>query len=210
VQDYPMSSLRRFLHTIANPNLAYFFLIFGIYAVIYEIASPSAGLGVVAGIVSLAVAGYALSILPVSYTGLLLLGLGIVLLALELKIASHGILTASGVTLLVLGSLFLFNTAEPYFRVAKGLIAGTAAGSAAFFVLAIAKVLEARRRPPVLGLEALIGQVGEVRQELNPRGMVFVSGELWSAEASEKLPQGTRVQVLGIDGNVLKVKKIER
>jgi membrane-bound serine protease (ClpP class) len=209
VEEYPMGALRRFLHAVANPNLAYLLLIIGIYAVIYEFASPTFGIGAVAGLSCLTLAAYALSLLPVSSAALSLLILGIALLALELKFTSHGVLTTGGLVLFVLGSVFLFNTPEPYFRVSWGIIAGTVGGSAGFFVLALAKALEARRRQPATGLGTLVGQVGEVRQALEPQGMVFVNGELWSAEASTALPKETRVKVIAVQGRILKVRKLE-
>ncbi|MFP3939654.1 MAG: NfeD family protein [Acidobacteriota bacterium] len=51
-----------------------------------------------------------------------------------------------------------------------------------------------------------VGRFGRARTELAPRGKVFVSGELWDAEADERVPAGERVEVTGLEGLVLRVR----
>lgn len=51
-----------------------------------------------------------------------------------------------------------------------------------------------------------VGRFGHARTELAPRGKVFVSGELWDAEAEERVPAGERVEVTGLEGLVLRVR----
>jgi membrane-bound serine protease (ClpP class) len=205
VTEVEMGAFQKILHILANPNLAYLFLMIGVYGLIYEFSSPGVGFGAVVGFVSLALAAYSLSILPVNYAGLLIVGLGVVLLVLETQIASHGLLSIGGLTLLALGSLFLFDSAQPFWRVSRPLIAGTVAGTAAFFGLVVFKVVEARRRPPSLGPAALVGRVGEAREALDPRGLVFVDGELWSAESDRPIRAGAAVVVREVRGMLLKV-----
>lgn len=212
VRDAPltaveMGAFQKILHTLANPNLAYLFLMIGMYGLIYEFTSPGVGFGAVVGLVSLVLAGYSLSILPVNYAGLLIAGLGIVLLLLETQIVSHGLLALGGLALLALGSLFLFDSAQPLWRVSRLLIAGTVGATALFFGGVVAMVVEARRRPPSVGQEALAGRVGEAREALDPKGLVFVDGELWSAEADEPIRAGEKVVVREARGGVLKVGK---
>lgn len=207
VTPVEMGAFQKILHTLANPNLAYLFLMIGLYGLIYEFSSPGVGFGAVVGFVSLALAGYSLSILPVNYAGLMIVGLGIVLLILETQVVSHGLLSIGGLALLALGSLFLFDSAQPLWRVSRPLIAGTTAATAAFFSFVVFKVLEARRRPPSLGPEAFVGRIGEVRQALEPSGMVFIDGELWSAEADQPIPAGAKVVVRDVRGMLLKVDK---
>ena len=73
------------------------------------------------------------------------------------------------------------------------------------------KIVQARRRRPVTGQEELVGQVGVVRQALDPTGLVFVHGELWQARTNgEPLEIGTAVQVEAIDdGLVLEVSRAQ-
>jgi membrane-bound serine protease (ClpP class) len=209
IHEAPMGAARRFLQVLVNPNLLYLFLLLGIYALIYEFASPGIGVGAVAGVVFLALAAYGLRILPVSYTGLLLVGLGVLLLALELVITSHGLLSVGGVGLLTLGSLFLFGGGQTPWRVSVPLIVSVAGGSLAFFTIAVGKALAARRRPAATGAESLTGRTAEAREALDPVGFVFVDGELWSARAQTPVPQGARVRIIGREGHELQVKALE-
>ncbi len=61
------------------------------------------------------------------------------------------------------------------------------------------------------GSEGMVGEVGVVRKPLDPRGKVFVRGELWDALAdpSERggaeLTPGSRVRVEAVDGLTLRV-----
>ena len=63
--------------------------------------------------------------------------------------------------------------------------------------LAAMKIVQARRAPVVTGQSDLIGQLGVVRQTLNPEGLVFVHGELWRARADNgaPVPPGREVRV---------------
>lgn len=208
VREFPMTAFRRVLLVIANPNLALLFLMLGLYGLLYEFGSPGVGFGAVVGLTSLILAGYALSILPVNYAGLLLIVLAVVLLILELQIPSHGLLSIGGLVLLALGGLFLFDTDEAYFRVSLEVVAGTTAATAAFVALVIAKLLKTRGLKPAVGVEALVGQTGEARDDLAPRGMVFVNSELWTAEAPSPVEKGARVKVVEVRGSVLRVEKV--
>ncbi|HEY5649694.1 MAG TPA: NfeD family protein [Nitrospiria bacterium] len=58
------------------------------------------------------------------------------------------------------------------------------------------------------GAERLIGSRGLVQEPLDPRGYVRVNGELWQAESEapgKTLPSGTRIEVTGGKGLLLKV-----
>ncbi len=89
-----------------------------------------------------------------------------------------------------------------------------------FVILAIASTYLARRylRPvlepksPDLNdpLQRLIGQRGQVLSTFEQgRGRVFVDGKDWAAETDEPIPAiSQEVVVIGLDGAVLKVRKI--
>jgi len=78
----------------------------------------------------------------------------------------------------------------------------------AFFAFIIAKALQAQRIPPAMGMSTLVGKIGEARTDLNPTGTVYAASELWTAEAQdENIPAGASVQVVGVDGVKLLVKR---
>jgi membrane-bound serine protease (ClpP class) len=82
--------------------------------------------------------------------------------------------------------------------------------TAVLFFVVVSFAIRAQRRRVATGVESLPGRLGEARSELNPAGMVQVAGELWSAEVdagSGPIPAGSRIEVIGVDGLRLIVRK---
>jgi membrane-bound serine protease (ClpP class) len=83
---------------------------------------------------------------------------------------------------------------------------------AAFIVFASRKALAAHREQPVrTGHEELVGDVGEVREPLDPEGQVFIEGALWRARVGDggsSINLGTRVRVRSVDGLTLVVEPV--
>lgn len=202
-----MSLKENFLHLLLNPNIAYFLFLFGLLALAYEFVHPGLGVGGISGIISLLLSFYAMRILPVNLTGLALIVLGIVLLALDLYVTSLGALSAGGILALIVGSLFLFEA--PFLKISLPLNLALAALAAAFFLIAAKAVMKARRLPAQTGQQAMIGEIGHTRSRLDPLGQVFVHGEIWSAEvpADEVIEQGEEIEVVAVSGLMLKVQK---
>ena len=86
----------------------------------------------------------------------------------------------------------LFDPAGESYQVSLQVALGVAATMARMVGLVVAKLVQVRRAEVVTGQEELIGQVGIVRQGLDPVGLVFVHGELWRARppASQSLRAG--------------------
>ena len=92
-------------------------MLIGIYGLFFELSNPGAFAPGILGGICLLLALFAFQALPVNYAGVALILLGTVLLILEVKVPSFGALTIGGVAALVLGSLMLFDSAEPWARV---------------------------------------------------------------------------------------------
>ncbi|MBP1687796.1 MAG: serine protease, partial [Deltaproteobacteria bacterium] len=150
----------------------------------------------------------ALQVLPINYGGLVLTLLGIGLLISELFVPSFGILGIGGILAFVLGSLLLFDTPTSTLSVDPNIVYAAAATLGAFTLWVSYLVVRTQRRRPSLGVEGLVGEVGEVRQRIDGRrgGKVFVQGEYWSAVADAPIDVGERVQVVGIEGMQLTVR----
>lgn len=211
VVERPMSGTRRLLHMLAHPNVAYIFLTLGIYALIYEFASPGLGLGGISGAIFLLLAFFSLQILPINTVGLVLILMGVILLAIDLFTPTHGVLTIGGLIAFAIGSFMLIDTPGPVSvpRISIGLIASTVITTGLFFTIALKKAVEARLARPRTGVEGLIGAEGVVREPCAPIGLVFVEGELWNAEAGVEIAAGEKVRVVSILGNRLRVEKAE-
>jgi membrane-bound serine protease (ClpP class) len=211
VSEAGMDLQENFLHLILNPNIAYLLFIYGLIAIVYEFVHPGIGFGGVSGTIALVLSLYAMYMLPVNFTGLVLIVAGMVMLAMELYLPSHGALSVGGVAGLILGSFFLFDSSAPFLRVSLPVNIALALLVLAFFVLIAGKVMKARRLPVRTGQKAMIGEVGYTRSQLDPLGQIFVRGEIWSAEAPEgvTIEKGVEVEVVDVRGLMLKVIKPE-
>jgi membrane-bound serine protease (ClpP class) len=209
VQNLPMNAKENFLNVLVNPNLVYVLFILGLYGFIYEFAEPGLGLGLIVGGVCLLLALYGMSVLPLNYTGLGLLFLGMALMVLDIFVPTFGVLTFGGIISFALGSVFLFKT--PAFAVSMGLIVGVTAATVTAVLIAGYLVLGAFTLPVAIGDDSLVGRTGTVKETLNPEGMVYVHGEYWKARADGEIeiPDGKTIEVTEKNDRILHVKRSE-
>jgi membrane-bound serine protease (ClpP class) len=211
----PMSWSEQVIQTISDPNIAYLLMTVGMYGLIYELANPGTWLPGVIGAIALVVGLYALGTLPVNWAALALIALAFALFLADVFVTSgHGGLTAAGIVTLALGSLFLFSGGDTDLRVSPWVVGGVVLGSGGFFLLVVRAVYRSRWRPPSVGGEALVGQVGTVLRDLTPEGQVRVAGEQWRARlepaAAAPICRGAKVQVVAVDGLTLTVQPSSR
>jgi membrane-bound serine protease (ClpP class) len=207
------SFIERLLNTLTNPNIVFLLLTIGVQAILIEISSPGGWVAGFIGVVCLALATYGLGVLPVNWFGLIFLATAFVLFILDIKAPTHGALTAAGIASLIVGSLVLFNSPSvPSFqRVSVPLVVGTSIATGSLFFVILIFAIRAQKTPIRMGQESLIGRTGTVRFDLNPAGSVKLGGELWTAELTdpeESAPQGTRVEVVRVQGLKLFVRKV--
>ena len=197
-----MNAAESFLHAISDPTIAYILLTLGVNALIFELASPGAILPGVAGVILILLAFFALGTLPINLTGVLLVLAGFAMLLGEVLIApGHGVLAAGGIIALVLGSLVLMQASTPFLAVSPYAVAAVVLATTAFFFIAIRGVVRSRHRHVTTGNEGLRGAIGQARTALDPRGMVFVQGELWEAVAEPgPIAAGQRIEVVDVAG----------
>jgi membrane-bound serine protease (ClpP class) len=210
VQALDMNFVESLLNLLTNPNLLFILLFIGVQAILAELSSPGVGLPGLVGVVCLALAFYGLGVLPVNWFGLVFVGLAVVLFVIDLQVAGLGVLSAGAVVSLAIGMLVLFNSpgTPVYFQVSIPLVVVGSLVMGALFLALVFAVLRARRMPVRASAATLVGQVGEVRELLNPIGTVQVAGELWTSEAVDgsRIPAGQKVEVAAVDGLRLKVK----
>jgi len=197
------------LRSISNPNIAYILLMIGLAGLYFELSQPGAIFPGVIGGIALILALYALQTLPVNYAGILLILLAVLFFILEIKVTSHGMLSFAGVLALVLGSLMLFRVPGYTIRLAWSVFIPTVGVISAFFVTVATLAFRAQVSKPQTGAEGLLGMIGEVKQDLQPAGKIFVHGELWNAVSDQDLRVGEKVQVVAVENLRLKVEKID-
>lgn len=199
----------RFLQVITSPSVAYLLLMAGVYGIFLEVMHPGALLPGIVGGICLLVGAYAMHLLPVSYAGLALMGLGLGLGVAEIFAPGVGILGLGGTVAFVIGSVLLFDRSEPAFRVAMPVIVGVALAGAAVIIFVMRVAMRSRHAPVVSGREALIGVEGE----LIMRGEDYylpIAGERWRVTCAHPLAAGMRVRVLSITGLVLTVTPVDQ
>jgi membrane-bound serine protease (ClpP class) len=193
----------RVLGTISDPNIAYILMMIGLAGLYFELAHPGAIFPGVIGGISLILAFYSFQTLPVNYAGLLLILLGVIFFILETQVPSFGMLSVGGLVSFILGSMMLFEDIGISLR----LMMPTILLVGAFFVVVAGLAFRAQRARPTSGREGLLGEKGVARETIDPEGLVFVHGEHWKARSDELIEPGERVEVVGMEGLVLKVRK---
>jgi len=204
-EEYRLGFRDRVLRVISDPNIAYILMMIGMAGLYFELAHPGAIFPGVIGAISLILAFYSFQTLPVNYAGLLLIALAIIFFIAEVKVTSYGILSIGGLVSLTLGSIMLFEDA----KVSLKLMMPTVVLVGGFFVVVATLAFRAYRSKPRSGTEGLMGEVGVVKERIDPEGLVFVHGEYWRAKASEPVEEGEKVQVEGMEGLVLRVRKVD-
>ena len=208
VRRLEMGPVQRLLAVVSHPNVAYILLSLGFLGLYFELATPGAVLPGVVGAICLLLGFYALSVLPLDYTGVALLLLAVLFFIAEIKVASYGLLTVAGVVCLVLGSLMLFESPEPALRVSLWLVAAVAGSVVVTAAFLMTLVLRIHRAPVRTGREGLVGERGVARTSLAPAGKAFVHGELWSAVAEQPLEPGQPLEVVSVEGLTLRVRPL--
>lgn len=198
-----------FLRVITNPSVAYILLLLGIYGLIFEFSSPGMGAGGIIGGICLLTALYALQLLPISYSALALMLLGLVLMAAEGFSPSFGALGLGGIAAFLLGSIMLMDTNVPGFRIALPIILALTTVSALMLLLVLSMIVRARKQPVVSGSAALVGETAEVVDTGDGEIRVRLNGEFWRVQSPGALQPGDRVTVNQVSGLVLDVKKKE-
>ncbi|AXC09443.1 hypothetical protein ACPOL_0056 [Acidisarcina polymorpha] len=196
------------LDKLTNPNLAVLFLIAGGLLIYLEFNVPGTIIPGALGTLLVCISLFSLNLLPVRYTAVALVVAALILLVLEAKFASHGVLATAGTLCLVFGLLTLVDGPIPELRVhvATATAAGIAFGLITLFLVRIA--IRARRNKSVMGVDALIGLTAIAQQPLSPSGQVLVHGELWQAESPLPIAPGEPVKVRAVRDLTLLVDRI--
>ncbi len=207
VSQIDMRLKHRVLNFLADPNVAYLLMMAGILGLYVEFTNPGVIFPGVVGGICLLLAFAAFQVLPINYSGLLLVLLGIGLLIAEVFLPTFGVLGVGGVIAFVLGSLFLFDAPDSDLLVDRSIIASVGAGVAIIMLFVGTLAVRTFGQRSVSGIDGLIGTTGEVQVRIAPRGKVWIHGEYWSAESDENLEVGQKVQVVSVKDLVLHVRK---
>jgi membrane-bound serine protease (ClpP class) len=196
---------------LAEPNTVFALLVLGALAIYLEFAAPGTSFFAGVGVILLITAGIGLLALPVQWWAIGLIVLGLLLIGLEFAVTSHGGLTIAGLVLLTAGGLTMVDPLQaPGAGVALWAVLSIVIGLGGILLLGFMLALQVRKQPTSTGSESMIGRLAEVRQRLDPQGMVFVEGALWQAVSEDGAVEiGDWVRVTAVHRLRLLVKPVD-
>ena len=207
VSEIKMSASEHVFQRLWRPEVMFILMLIAIYGIIGELTTPGAILPGVVGAIALVLVLYLAAILPVNVTGLALIALALMLFIFDVYAPTHGVLTVGGIISFLIGSLMLFNRADPLFRLSLSYIIPATFVTALFFVFLIGKGLRAQLLPIKAGAETLIGKTVTALTAIDSRGgRIFVEGEHWNAVSDTSIEKDEVVKIVAVQGLTLKVK----
>jgi membrane-bound serine protease (ClpP class) len=203
------STLRDELLTwLVDPNIAMLFLVGGALLIYLEFNTPGTIVPGALGTLMVLLAVFALNLLPIHYTAVLLLVGAMVLLILEAKFGGHGVLAIAGLVCLTFGMLTLVAAPVPELGISPLVAVSMSLGFGLITLFLVRIAVRARRRKAAVGPDALIGHHATAMEPLAPTGHVLVEGEIWRAMATQPLSAGAELQVTGHDQMMLFVEPV--
>jgi membrane-bound serine protease (ClpP class) len=190
---------------LVDPNIALLFLV-GVALLIYlEFNSPGTIVPGALGTLMVLLAIFALNLLPIRYTAVMLLAAALILLLLEAKFGGHGVLAVAGIVCLTFGTLTLVAAPVPELGVTPWVAIAVSAAFGGITVFLVRLAVRARRRKALIGADAMVGCRAVAMEPLAPEGHVLVEGEIWRAVAEEPLPKGASLRVASHEQMLLHV-----
>jgi len=211
ISEIKMSASERVFQKLWRPEVMFILMLIAIYGIIGEMTTPGAILPGAVGAIALILALYMAAILPVNVSGLVLIMLALMLFIFDVYAPTHGVLTVSGIISFLIGSLMLFNRADPLFRLSLSYIIPATLVTAAFFTFVIGKGLRAQLLPVQAGAETMVGETVTAMTPIDSRGgKIFIEGEYWNAVSDTPIKKGEVAEIAAVQGLTLKVKNKEK
>jgi len=210
VRFHSLGLVRRLLHAATTAPFIYLLLTIGLGMLLFEVFQPGFGVAGLAGLVTIGIAAFGLSVLPVAWWAVALVVVGLLLYAVDTAVAGFGPITLAATVAFVVGSLN-FYTAETL-SLPVWLVVVTALVALVFFVFVMTSVLRAQAGPEGATVDDLVGRPGIVRSVLNPEGHVYIDGALWRARwtgDTRRAKVGTPVRVHAVEGAVVLVEPFD-
>lgn len=232
LQPIEMQWREKFVDFIANPNIAFLLISLGSLGLVFELMTPGTIGPGIAGIICLGLGFLALGNLPFNWAGIAFIVLAVVLAVLEIFVSGFGALGIGAVVSLIIGGILLFGSfgggnvpvnfpdvsVSPWVLVGVGGFFALIAGYFAYEAIS-SRVLGRRAAVAGGGLPDsdgrsstghLIGQTGRVTRALDPRGIVNLGDETWSAISDDgaAIREGSQIRVVAVRGLMLTVESV--
>lgn len=129
-----------------------------------------------------------------------LMGLGLLLLAIEALIPGFGVVGLTGLLALMAGFTLGLVTLWPLQALPAMLVIGAGLALAVLVLLLIIMFWRSRRHPVTTGKTALIGQSCTALEDFASHGRVWLHGEAWQAISNTPVTRGQQLTVTAIHG----------
>jgi membrane-bound serine protease (ClpP class) len=207
VAEIKMSPSEHVFQKLWRPEVMFILMLIAMYGIIAEVSTPGAILPGVVGAIALLLFLYMAAVLPVNVTGLALIALAIFLFIFDVYATTHGVLTVGGLIAFLIGSLMLFNRADPLYRLSLNYIIPATLITSAFFIFVIGKGLRAQLLPVKAGSETMVGRTVTALTPIDSRGgTIFVEGEYWNAISDTPIEKGQVAKIAAVQGLTVKLK----
>ena len=207
VRTVEMNLSQKFINFVADPSIAYFLLMAGILGLYLEFSSPGLIFPGVTGAICLLLAGVAFQVLPINYSGVALIALGVILLIAEIFVTSFGILGIGGIICFALGAFILFSSPGETLIVPRGIVLTATATLGAAILITGYLVIKSQRRKSALGKTGMVVETGEVIERIAPVGKIRVRGEIWTAKSDETIEPGEKAVIESVEDLQVSVRR---
>jgi len=202
---YEESNKQKFLGWVAQPDIMFILLIVGLIGLYVEFTHPGLIFPGAVGGVAILLFLVGSQVVPINLFAILLIAAAVALFAIEAKVTSHGLLALAGVVAMLAGAMVLIRSPITGAGVSLAVALGFTLPFALLAVMVMRLAMRTFAMKQTMGTHELVGQTGEVREQVDGTGMVFVGGELWRARAAARIPLGSKVTVVRVDGLTLEV-----
>ncbi len=196
-----------------DPTVLFILFIVAAVCIYLELAHPGATVPGVVGAIALIIFLIGAVGIDPNWGGLALMLLAVLLLGIDTRAPTHGVLTLGALVSLVAGAIIFFDTGSNVgaAQVNPAVIVGVAVGVGLIALLVLRYSVGAQLRRVTTGKESYIGKTVTVIEPLAPTGRVDLLGENWSARLSptakiaEPLPIGAHARITKVEGLTLLV-----
>lgn len=196
----------RFLRLGSQPETAFLFLIFALAFAVFEFYAAGSGLMAFVAGLSMILSGYGMATLPIWWPAVAMVLVGVVLLIWGFVQNRVGWRAVAGTMLILAGGL-TFTTSRPAYPPAAWLVVVATVSAVTFIWYSLTTVVRGRFATPTFGRQELLGTRCVTVSDLDPLGVVLVSGARWRATADRgvEIAAGVPVEIVGITGLLLEV-----
>lgn len=207
LKEFQLDLRGRVLSLLADPEVVYILFMGSIALLYFEITHTGLILPGIAGGIGFILSLVSMEKLDVTWGGLLLLFLGLVLMLVEAFTPSFGVIGMGGIVSFLFGSLFLFDVHKTGYSLPLDLILVTTGLLGALTLFLAFLAIRTRSLKKRGEFNELLKSTARV-VKLSPgkkTGLIILRGETWKFESQEELELDEEVIVESHQGLILKV-----